>query len=492
MKGSRAEFIVGLFALLVFAVLAFMTFKVGEISLKKKAGYSLYAYFRDTGGLDEKTSVKIAGVAAGTIEKIDLVNGRARLTIRMDPKVKLYSDASAAIKSTGLLGDKYLDIRIGSKEPVLGDGNTIRHVREVMDVDDLVRNVSEVSNNLNDLVKSLNQPDVTQSVRQTMMNLRDITAELKDVISRNDLKFQSVLDRIDSLVASMDAIMKENREPLARTLSNFEDFSGSLKARGPEIIERLDAASEDLRTLLRDNRQDIQSIVKKTNETMDSVNRITKKVESGEGTVGKLFADDRLYNSLTEAASGVSNTVGMVNRLRTYFTFQADYLTDLSDTKGKFYLTLAPRPDKYYIFGVTADPIGSVKATETVDGTVIKKDVEKEIEFTAQFAKRFRDTALRIGMTENTFGLGADQFLLDDKMKLSLDAWDFGKNEFSAKSPHVRLGVDFFVFKHLFLTGGMDNLFNEETRSPFVGGGLRFEDEDFKYLFGAVPKVPGQ
>lgn len=491
MKGSQAEFIVGVFAMVVIAILAFMTFRVGEITLKKKAGYTVHAFFEDTTGLDEKTSVKIAGVDSGTIEKIDLVNGRARVTIRVDPNIRLYSDASAAIKSAGLLGDKYLELKIGSEEPALGEGGEITNVREIADIEDLVTNLSSASENITDLVSGINTPEVTESLREAMVNMRDITRDLKDVISENNLRFRAVLERVESLTASLDEVVRENREPLRDTMANFRDFSGSLSARGPEILDRLESASEELRTLLAESKDDIRSAVKKTESTMESVNRLTEKVERGEGTIGRLFTDESLYDSMNRAAGGLGNTVGAVERLRTFFTFRGDYLMEQEEAKGHFYLTLQPRPEKYYILGVVGDPVGTVETVERVDGTVIREEVKEEIEFTAQFARRFKDTALRIGLTESTFGFGADHFLWDDKIKVSFDAWDFGENEFQADNPHLRLGADYFIFKHLFLTGGIDNILNDENRGAYIGTGIRFEDEDFKYLFGTVPSIPG-
>jgi phospholipid/cholesterol/gamma-HCH transport system substrate-binding protein len=483
MRAPRAEFLVGLFALMVIAILAFMTFRVGEITIKEKAGYTVYAFFRNTAGLVEKTRVKVAGVDAGTIEDIALVNGRAKVTIRVIPTVILYSDATASIRSSGLLGDKYLDLEIGSEGPVLRNGSVIKNVIEVADVDELVRSISNATKNLDEMLSSITEPETREAVKEALMNLRDITRELDDAISENS-------ESLRSLVASLDDLVRTNREPLSNLLANLEEFSGSLRTEGPVAVENMRKASEELKAFLESTRKDMESITKKADTALDSVTEITEKVRKGEGTVGKLFTDEKLYDSLTHTVSGVSNTVGAIERFRTYVTFQADYLTDPSKVKGHFYVTLQPRKDKYYILGIVSDPVGSVDVVEKTDGVVTREDVNKEIEFTAQFAKRFRNTALRIGMTETTFGLGADQFLLKDRIKLTLDAWDFGENEHEADNPHLRVGADYFLFRNVYLTLGMDNILNDQSRGLYLGSGLTFSDEDLKYLFGIAPK-PG-
>lgn len=483
MSAPRAEFLVGLFALMVIAILAFMTFRVGEITIKEKAGYRVYAYFKNTAGLVEKTRVKVAGVDAGTLEDITLVNGRAKVTIRVIPSVILYSDATASIRSSGLLGDKYLDLDIGSTGPVLANGSIIKNVVEVADVDDLVRSISNATRNLDEMLASLTEPETRDAVKEALINLREITRELDRAVADNSKSLQSLL-------ASLDDVVKTNKKPLSDMLANLDEFSGSLKSDGTAAVENMRKVSEELRSLLESTKSDIESIAKKTDRALDSVTEITEKVRKGEGTMGKLFTDEKLYNSVTHTVTGLSNTVGAIERFKTHVTFQADYLAKPGKVKGYFYVTLQPRKDKYYILGIVSDPVGSVDVVETTDGVVTRKDVNKEIEFTAQFAKRFHNTAFRIGMTETTFGVGADQFFLKDRIKLALDAWDFGENEFEADNPHVRVGADYFLFRNVYLTLGVDNVLNDSGRGLYIGSGLTFSDEDLKYLFGIAPK-PG-
>ncbi|MBS1115031.1 MAG: Mammalian cell entry related domain protein, partial [Nitrospirae bacterium] len=178
---------------------------------------------------------------------------------------------------------------------------------------------------------------------------------------------------------------------------------------------------------------------------------------------------------------------------RTFITLQADYLTRPRDVKGSFSVTLQPRPDKYYILGVVGDPLGSVKTTETYispgDVYVKEEEIKKRVEFTAQFAKRFGDVAVRVGLTENTFGMGGDYFFNNNQGKVTTDVWDFSNDEEKSKNPHVKVGVEHFIFKNIFLSAGVDNIFNTKWRGGYVGMGVRFEDEDFKYLLGTIPRV---
>jgi len=178
-----------------------------------------------------------------------------------------------------------------------------------------------------------------------------------------------------------------------------------------------------------------------------------------------------------------------------FVNFQTEYLIKPEEAKGYFYVTLQPKPDKYYILGVVGDPIGRVTTKETLTTTpagtttVKEEEIEKKIEFTAQIARRFKDVALRIGLTENTFGVGGDYFFDNDRGKVTADIWDFSNDEEGSDNPHIKVGVDYFVFKHLFLSAGADNILNKKWSGGYAGVGLRFEDEDLKYLFGTMPKI---
>lgn len=516
-KEMKTEFVVGMFVMAVLAVFFFMTFMVGGIEFTKKKGYIVYVHFKNIAGLDKKTKVMVAGVVAGTIEAIDLADGQARLTIRMYPGVKLYSDAVASIKPKGLLGEKYLSVDVGQAPPALQEGEAITNIEEVVDVDDFIRSIASAGTSMSKLITELNealeQDDVRTSLKETLLNLSDISGALNDVIISSNAKLEEVLAQVGSLVGSLNMLLEANAGHLSNTMSNIDGLTAALGRDAPGLLEDLRATTSELRAILHDARPNINSFIQKANSiankadsiatkvesvatnaerTLESLGEVSEKISRGEGTIGRLLRDDRLYLSLTNALGGIEQAVSTLNRFRTYITFQGEYMPEVSDGKGYFYVTLKPRDDKYYVVGVVGDPIGSVKVTETTTNgvTVVEEKVEKEVEFTAHFAKRYNKTALRIGLTESTLGFGADQFFMHDKIKLSFDAWDFAKDEYLSKSPHVRLGADYFVHKNVFLSGGYDNIFNDR-RSLFFGGGMRFEDDDFKYIFGSLPSIPG-
>jgi len=84
--------------------------------------------------------------------------------------------------------------------------------------------------------------------------------------------------------------------------------------------------------------------------------------------------------------------------------------------------------------------------------------------------------------------LGADYFFMNDKGKVNADLLVLGKGEEHADNPHVKGGVNYLLFKNLFLSAGGDNHMNSDVRREYVCMGLRFTYEDYNQLLGTVPR----
>ncbi|MFC1769717.1 MlaD family protein [Nitrospirota bacterium] len=488
---SKAEIMVGAFALLVIFLLTLMTFRVGGLSLNGEDGYLVYAEFRNTAGLDAKTKVRIAGVPAGIIEKIELVEGKARVTMRIYPDIKLRENSLAIVRSSGLLGDKYVELSIGDSGLYLKNGNQITNVVDIAGMDDLMKDLSEIAREVKTLIREVADDETRENIRSLVRNLNGITEELYTALSDEDASLTVTLKKIQSAAETLDRTFARTSGPFTQTFENTAAITNELRNEAPELLGRLNNTLERLEEILDKAGPSIDSIVRNTDETMTSVREITEKVNRGEGTMGKLINDEKLYTSLTNAASGLGDTFGKMNQFRTYLTFKGHYLREVQEGKGIFHITLEPNPGKQYLIGFVSDPIGLTTTSYTESGGLRYDNttVSRNLEFDVQFVNRFSNTAFKIGFFESTFGFGADQYLLKDRIKLSADAWDFDDREDGSDSPHLRIGGDFFLTRNLFFSGGMDNILNEDMRGGYLGGGVHFEDEDLKYLFGAIPSM---
>jgi phospholipid/cholesterol/gamma-HCH transport system substrate-binding protein len=140
MYASRTtQFIVGVFGLVGIAALAVLAFTLGRIPLVATPHYTIYAMFDNVSGLKVNDAVQIAGVKVGKVAAITLSqkNERARVVLQMNEGIVVDDDAIASIKTSGIIGDKYVAISIGAGDP-LKDSATIAKTESSFVLEDAI------------------------------------------------------------------------------------------------------------------------------------------------------------------------------------------------------------------------------------------------------------------------------------------------------------------------------------------------------------------
>jgi phospholipid/cholesterol/gamma-HCH transport system substrate-binding protein len=137
-KQSRIEIVVGIFVLVGIVCLAYLAVRLGKLEVLGNSGYHVYADFPSVAGLKVGDPVEIAGVRVGRVDSIGLAEDRARLTLRIDDRVKLQEDCIASVRSRGLIGDQFVLITSGASDKIIAAGGKIRETESPPDITDLV------------------------------------------------------------------------------------------------------------------------------------------------------------------------------------------------------------------------------------------------------------------------------------------------------------------------------------------------------------------
>lgn len=147
MYASRTtKLIVGLFALAGIVALAILSLRLGKIELFNSNGYVIYANFDNISGLKAGDQVQIAGVQVGKVIALSLKDYRARVVLRLNQGVHVDTDAIASIKTSGIIGDKYVSISLGGGEHDLADGGVIRRTQSAFVLEDAIGQLINSSN----------------------------------------------------------------------------------------------------------------------------------------------------------------------------------------------------------------------------------------------------------------------------------------------------------------------------------------------------------
>ncbi|HVB81170.1 MAG TPA: outer membrane lipid asymmetry maintenance protein MlaD [Candidatus Binataceae bacterium] len=140
------KLIVGLFALAGIVALAILSLRLGKIELFNRAGYVIYANFDNISGLKTGDEIEIAGVQVGKVIAISLKDYRAHVALRLNDGVQVDTEAIASIKTSGIIGDKYVSISLGGGEHDLADGGVIRRTQSAFVLEDAIGQLINSSN----------------------------------------------------------------------------------------------------------------------------------------------------------------------------------------------------------------------------------------------------------------------------------------------------------------------------------------------------------
>jgi phospholipid/cholesterol/gamma-HCH transport system substrate-binding protein len=140
MKRVSVETFVGVFVLIGLACVGYLTIKLGKMEWFGGDNYPIYARFASVSGLKIGTHVEMAGVPIGKVESISLDPEKQIALVRMQIQnhVVLTDDAIASIKTSGLIGDKYIKLSPGGSDTILKPGDSIAETESALDIEELI------------------------------------------------------------------------------------------------------------------------------------------------------------------------------------------------------------------------------------------------------------------------------------------------------------------------------------------------------------------
>ncbi|HEX8152508.1 MAG TPA: MlaD family protein [Thermoanaerobaculia bacterium] len=501
---------VGAFMLVVLGILGFFVLKIEDIHIGSGKYRRVQVQFDNVAGLEERASVRIAGVRKGTVEEIAVQpNGKALVTLEIEDDVPLFENASARVANLGLLGEKYIEIDPGTsnRRQLQGELITLGPGTQPASIDDVTTQVSKIAEDVKAITESfratLAGPAGQQRLDQIVGNVHDITAQIRLLIAAN-------------------------RENVDATLLNTRAFTEQLRVEIPRIANALERAASQIQGTVGENRPDVREVVQNLRglssdlrTTADNLNAITGQMKSGEGTVGKLLYSDEAHEKLTSALGSVESGVkslqdvlGRAQRMTLDLGIGADFYAGLNhsgdentdivngNTRSGVSVRLVPNPERnrFYNLELADDPRGRKRdkifeetVTDVATGlsrTTITKTTKYDRDFliSAQAGWDLDDIAVRVGLFDSTGGAGID-YRYSDRIKVTGEAFDFGGKR--DDNPHLRLFGEYIVRREqprtpqIFVRSGVENVLND---TAFIfGGGIRWRDDDLKYLIGSVP-----
>ncbi len=474
----------GAFFLVVLILAGILIWRIEDLRLSRGPAKKISVEFKDVAGLDAKSTVRLAGVRVGKVSKIRLSpDGKAIVDMVLDRDVDLRQGATAAIANLGLLGEKYVELVPGPVgAPELPEGTTLK----------------------GDLPVSFDQ--ITRLARDIEIDIKDITRNLSQSLGgpQGEERLRTIVENVRVISDDLRLMVAANRGNVDATLANLRGFSEGMT----QLVDRLDKLIASNQANVTQGIANIKDVTGKLETTADNVNQITGKIKEGEGTVGKLVQSEETHKNLNEAlvavkegVAGLNKALGTVGKIKIDLGVRSELLSRFSKGKAYFTLDIGP-PDERHFYRVelASQPFGrrinstTVTRTTFPDGhtevtTADTAEYKDDFAISALFGYRWKDLSLRAGVIESKGGAGLDYALLKNRLRFSADVWDFNHPDYAA---HGKLTSRYYFSPSVFVTGGWDDFLNHSRGSDslFFGAGLRWSDDDIKYLLGSIPIKP--
>ncbi len=140
MRRFNTEVVVGLFLILGLVTFAFLAVRLGGLGNTAAGHYVLEARFQSTSGLKQGADVEMAGVIIGKVLAIrfDPQNYEAVVDLSVPESVELQEDTIASVRSTGLIGGKYVKLTAGGSDRILKPGELIEQTEASVNIEELI------------------------------------------------------------------------------------------------------------------------------------------------------------------------------------------------------------------------------------------------------------------------------------------------------------------------------------------------------------------
>lgn len=137
---TTREMVVGMFVLIGLVCTAYLTVKLGRMEILGSEGYQVSARFNSVAGLRVGAGVELAGVPVGRVASIMLDGKRAQalVLLQLQPGLELSEDTIASIKTSGLIGDKYINLSPGGADKNIVPGGEISETESAVDLESLI------------------------------------------------------------------------------------------------------------------------------------------------------------------------------------------------------------------------------------------------------------------------------------------------------------------------------------------------------------------
>ena len=287
----------GLLTLLTLAAFVWgYNFIIGRSVFKSQRIF--YAHYENVAGLMTANSVTIHGLQVGQVNKMYFhpeKPDQVVVEILMSSNVPVPANSIARIYSSDLLGTRGIMILLGDSPALAVDKDTL---------------ISEMQLSLKDELNDMVEP-IMKKTGDLMSSFDTILASLNDVFNRETrdnlistvTSLKNTIQNLEHATQTVDTLVESQKTRLSIIVANVESISENLKNNNKDltrIIRNVALLSDSLAQV------DVAGTMHKVTDAVTGLNTIVQKIEKGEGSLGQLVNNEKVYNELESASKGLN------------------------------------------------------------------------------------------------------------------------------------------------------------------------------------------
>lgn len=324
-KVAWSQLKVGIMAIIALVILAVLIFLLTGADNPFAEKAILYTYLRDSAAMTEGSAVRLNGILIGKVKSIELtrepdVNRTIRMTMQIDKNYlnSIPVDSELGFSAESVLGEKFLNIRRGTKPEPIKDGGEIT-ARDDRDFLEIVQSAMPLLESLQSILARMDKIVGTVEAGKGSIGKLIVDEQVYNRINGMLGNIQSVTGDLAEGRGTIgkllhdDALYAEIRQTTARLdaiaagLEKGEGTAGKL-LKDPALYDELRSATAEVKTLVADLNAGKGSAGKLLKDealhnrlvaTLDRVNGTMDKLNAGQGTLGQLLVNPSLYENLT-------------------------------------------------------------------------------------------------------------------------------------------------------------------------------------------------
>ncbi len=299
MEKSRLEIKVGLFVAVVLLVLAVVMIQFSKGTSLFRGTYRIKLHTQNVGGLKEQSSVLLAGVAVGTVKKIQLDRSGTNVTVLLQiyKDFPIYHDARFVIESAGFLGDQFVSvIPTANTEPKLADGADVTC--------QVPFNIQEVARSAAGFIQRIDETAKKLDASVTDLRAQVLNAQTLANFSVAMTNLQVVSEQAVATITDLKQLVATNTDQVNLAISNAVLFSAKLASLADEAS-----------VILATNGANLTAATKNITDVSETAKRLAADLQAGKGLAGTVLQNPELATHVQAIAANLAITSSNLNRL---------------------------------------------------------------------------------------------------------------------------------------------------------------------------------